>query len=233
MTILGWVLALAALVNGTLLLFGYLSNQVFPQPLNEADERMYLDKMRAGSEEARNKLIEHNLRLVAHVVRKYDSSGEDMEDLISIGTIGLIKAIKTFNEERGVRLATYAARCIENEVLMYLRNIKKVKQEVSIYDPIGYDKEGNEISLIDILTTDNEIIDFLEAKLQEEKIRSKMGVLTRRERQVIEMRYGLFTGLKETQREIARKLGISRSYVSRIEKRALKKLIREINLSVN
>ena len=194
MTILGWVLALAALVNGTLLLFGYLSNQVFPQPLNEADERMYLDKMRAGSEEARNKLIEHNLRLVAHVVRKYDSSGEDMEDLISIGTIGLIKAIKTFNEERGVRLATYAARCIENEVLMYLRNIKKVKQEVSIYDPIGYDKEGNEISLIDILTTDNEIIDLLEAKLQEEKIRSKMGVLTRRERQVIEMRYGLLLG---------------------------------------
>lgn len=233
MTILGWALAIAALINGTLLLFGYLSNQVFPQPLNEADERMYLDKMRSGNEEARNKLIEHNLRLVAHVVRKYDSSGEDMEDLISIGTIGLIKAIRTFNEERGVRLATYAARCIENEVLMHLRNIKKVKQEISIYDPIGYDKEGNEISLIDILTTDNEIIDLLEAKLQEEKIKSKMGVLTRRERQVIEMRYGLFNGLKETQREIARKLGISRSYVSRIEKRALKKLIKEINLSIN
>ena len=154
---------------------------------------MYLDKMRSGCEEARNKLIEHNLRLVAHVVRKYDSSGEDMEDLISIGTIGLIKAIKTFNEERGVRLATYAARCIENEVLMYLRNIKKVKQEVSIYDPIGYDKEGNEISLIDILTTDNEIIDLLEAKLQEEKIRSKMGVLTRGAAG-IEMRYGLLLG---------------------------------------
>ncbi|HOQ09936.1 MAG TPA: sigma-70 family RNA polymerase sigma factor, partial [Syntrophomonadaceae bacterium] len=136
-------------------------------------------------------------------------------------------------EERGVRLATYAARCIENEVLMHLRNIKKVKQEVSLYDPIGHDKEGNEISLIDILTTDNEIIDLLEAKLQEEKIRGKMGILTRRERQVIEMRYGLFTGLKETQREIARKLGISRSYVSRIEKRALKKLIKEINLNVN
>ncbi|HQA07037.1 MAG TPA: RNA polymerase sporulation sigma factor SigK [Syntrophomonadaceae bacterium] len=233
MAILGWALAIAALVKGTLLLFGYLNNQVFPQPLDEADERMYLDKMRSGSEEARNKLIEHNLRLVAHVVRKYDSSGEDMEDLISIGTIGLIKAIKTFNEERGVRLATYAARCIENEVLMHLRNIKKVKQEVSLYDPIGHDKEGNEISLIDILTTDNEIIDLLEAKLQEEKIRGKMGILTRRERQVIEMRYGLFTGLKETQREIARKLGISRSYVSRIEKRALKKLIKEINLNVN
>jgi len=233
LAILGWALAIAALVKGTLFLFGYLNNQVFPQPLDEADERMYLDKMRSGCEEARNKLIEHNLRLVAHVVRKYDSSGEDMEDLISIGTIGLIKAIKTFNEEKGVRLATYAARCIENEVLMHLRNIKKVKQEVSLYDPIGHDKEGNEISLIDILTTDNEIIDILEAKLQEEKIRGKMGILTRRERQVIEMRYGLFTGLKETQREIARKLGISRSYVSRIEKRALKKLIKEINLNVH
>ncbi|MDI9480000.1 MAG: RNA polymerase sporulation sigma factor SigK [Syntrophomonadaceae bacterium] len=233
MAILGWALAIAALVKGTLFLFGYLNNQVFPQPLNEADERMYLDKMKSGNEEARNKLIEHNLRLVAHVVRKYDSSGEDMEDLISIGTIGLIKAIKTFKDEKGVRLATYAARCIENEVLMHLRNIKKVKQEISIYDPIGYDKEGNEISLIDILTIDNEIIEILDAKLQEEKIRGKMGVLTRREREVIEMRYGLFSGLKETQREIARKLGISRSYVSRIEKRALKKLIKEINLGVN
>lgn len=233
MAILGWALAIAALVKGTLFLFGYLNNQVFPQPLNEADERMYLDKMKSGNEEARNKLIEHNLRLVAHVVRKYDSSGEDMEDLISIGTIGLIKAIKTFKDEKGVRLATYAARCIENEVLMHLRNIKKVKQEISIYDPIGYDKEGNEISLIDILTIDNEIIEILNAKLQEEKIRGKMGVLTRREREVIEMRYGLFSGLKETQREIARKLGISRSYVSRIEKRALKKLIKEINLGVN
>lgn len=232
MTILGWVLAIAALIKGSLLLFGYLNNQVFPQPLDEADERLYLDKMRSGSDEARNKLIEHNLRLVAHVVRKYETSGEDMEDLISIGTIGLIKAIKTFNDERGVRLATYAARCIENEVLMHLRNIKKVKQEVSIYDPIGYDKEGNEISLIDILTTDNEIVDVVEAKMQEEKIRGKMGILTKRERQVIEMRYGLFNGLKETQREIARKLGISRSYVSRIEKRALKKLIKEISVEI-
>jgi RNA polymerase sporulation-specific sigma factor len=116
LAILGWALAIAALVKGTLFLFGYLNNQVFPQPLNEADERMYLDKMKSGNEEARNKLIEHNLRLVAHVVRKYDSSGEDMEDLISIGTIGLIKAIKTFKDEKGVRLATYAARCIENEI---------------------------------------------------------------------------------------------------------------------
>jgi len=228
LTIVAWALAIVAVVKGSLLLFAYLNNQVFPQPLEEADEKLFLEKMKSGCDEARNKLIEHNLRLVAHVVRKYESSGEDMDDLISIGTIGLIKAIKTYNEERGVRLATYAARCIENEVLMHLRNMKKTRQEVSLYDPIGYDKEGNEISLIDILTTDNEIIDILEYKIQEEKVRQKMNVLSRRERQVIEMRYGLFNGLKETQREIARKLGISRSYVSRIEKRAVRKLVKEI-----
>lgn len=230
MSILGWVLAIAAIVKGSILLFGYLNNQVFPQPLGEKEEKLYLDLLKTGDEEARNILIEHNLRLVAHVVRKYDSSGEDMEDLISIGTIGLIKAIKTYKDDKGVRLATYASRCIENEVLMYLRSIKKVKNEVSIYDPIGYDKEGNEISLIDVLTTDNEIVEIIEAKLQEEKVRENLGVLSQQERQVIEMRYGLFNGLKETQKEIAKKLGISRSYVSRIEKRALKKLINKITV---
>lgn len=229
MSILYWALAIAAVVKGSLLLFGYLNNQVFPQPLAAEEEKLYLDELQTGSEEARNKLIEHNLRLVAHVVRKYESSGEEIEDLISIGTIGLIKAIKTYNNERGVRLATYAARCIENEVLMHLRNIKKLKQEVSIYDPIGYDKEGNEISLIDILTSDSEIIEQIEARLQEEKVKNNLGVLNRRERQVIEMRYGIFSGLKETQRDIARKLGISRSYVSRIEKRAVSKLVKEIS----
>ncbi len=229
MSILYWALAIAAVIKGSLFLFGYLNNQVFPQPLEAEDEKLYLDRLQNGSEEARNKLIEHNLRLVAHVVRKYESSGEDLEDLISIGTIGLIKAIKTYNTDRGVRLATYAARCIENEVLMHLRNIKKVKQEVSIYDPIGFDKEGNEISLIDILTTDCEIVELIEARLQEEKIKNKLGMLSRRERQVVEMRYGIFTGLKETQRDIAKKLGISRSYVSRIEKRAVNKLIKEIS----
>mgnify|MGYP001022195244 FL=1 len=232
MSILYWALAIAAVVKGSLLLFGYLNNQVFPQPLDAEDEKLCLDELQHGSEEARNKLIEHNLRLVAHVVRKYESSGEDMEDLISIGIIGLIKAIRTYNHERGVRLATYAARCIENEVLMHLRNIKKLKQEVSIYDPIGYDKEGNEISLIDILTNDCEIIEQIDARLQEEKIKNNLGVLNRRERQVIEMRYGIFSGLKETQRDIAKKLGISRSYVSRIEKRAVSKLMKEISCEV-
>ncbi|MCL1901000.1 MAG: sigma-70 family RNA polymerase sigma factor, partial [Firmicutes bacterium] len=129
------------------------------------------------------------------------------------------------------RLATYAARCIENEVLMYLRNTKKIKQEVSIYEPIGYDKEGNEISLLDVLTTDNEIVDVIQAKLQEEKIRDKIGILTRAERQVIEMRYGLFNGFKATQRDIAKKMGISRSYVSRIEKKALEKIRLQIDIN--
>ena len=229
MSILYWALAIAAVIKGSLLLFCYLNNQVFPQPLDAEEEKHYLDELNDGSEEARNRLIEHNLRLVAHVVRKYESSGEELEDLISIGIIGLIKAIKTYNHERGVRLATYAARCIENEVLMHLRNIKKLKQEVSIYDPIGYDKEGNEISLIDILTSDSEIIEQIDARLQEEKVKNNLGVLNRRERQVIEMRYGIFSGLKETQRDIAKKLGISRSYVSRIEKRAVSKLMKEIS----
>ncbi len=230
MSILYWVLAIAAVVKGTVLLFGYLNNQVFPHPLEAEEEKNYLDELQKGSFEAHNKLVEHNLRLVAHVVRKYDSSGEDMEDLISIGTIGLIKAIKTYKPDRGVKLATYSARCIENEVLMHLRNIRKLRQEVSIYDPIGYDKEGNEISLMDILTADSDILEEIEAKMQGEKVKDKMDALSGREREVIEMRYGIFNGLKETQRDIARKLGISRSYVSRIEKKAVNKLIKEISL---
>jgi RNA polymerase sporulation-specific sigma factor len=233
LSILYWALAITAVVKGTLVLFGYLNNQVFPQPLEAEDERLYLDQLQQGNIEARNKLIEHNLRLVAHIVKKYESSGEDIEDLISIGTIGLIKAIKTFNYDRGVRLATYAARCIENEVLMHLRNIKKLRQEVSIHDPIGHDKEGNEISLMDILTTDSEILETIEARMQGKKVKDKMDALSGREREVIEMRYGLFNGLKETQRDIAIKLGISRSYVSRIEKRAVNKLIRELSIGTN
>lgn len=229
MSFLGWFLAVAAVVKGSLFLFAYLNNQVFPQPLSEVEEKRYLKELREGSEDARNVLVERNLRLVAHVVRKYESTGEDMEDLISIGTIGLIKGIKTFDNEKGVKLATYVARCVENEVLMHLRNLKKKKTEVSIYDPIGYDKEGNEIALIDILAEDNEIVDMVDMKLQGEKILSKIDVLSDRERQIIEMRYGVFSGYKEPQREIARKMGISRSYVSRIEKRALKKLIRELS----
>lgn len=229
MTILTWLLGIAVIIEGTVLLFGYLNNQVFPQPLEPEEEKDFIEKWQKGDKNSRDKLIEHNLRLVAHVVKKYENSGEDIEDLISIGTIGLIKAINTFSNKHGVRLATYAARCIDNEVLMHLRNLKKTKQEISMYDPIGYDKEGNEISLIDILTVDNEILEEVEFRIQGEQIKEKLGKLSERERQVIEMRYGIFTGVKETQRDIAKKLGISRSYVSRIEKRALKRLISELN----
>ncbi len=229
MTIMGWIIFLGSVLKGSLLLFSYLNNLTFPQPLDEAGERECLKKLKSGDEEAKNILIERNLRLVAHVIKKYESTGEDVEDLISIGTIGLIKAINTFDESRGTRLATYAARCIENEVLMHLRNLKKTRAEVSLYDPIGFDKEGNEISLLDVLFADNDILETVDAKMQEEKIVQKMGALSRRERQVIEMRYGLFTGIKETQRDIAKKLGISRSYVSRIEKKAISKLIKELS----
>jgi RNA polymerase sporulation-specific sigma factor len=229
LSILTWLLGIAAIIKGSLLLFGYLNNQVFPQPLDSEEEQHYLELWQKGNYKARDKLIEHNLRLVAHVVKKYESSGEEMDDLISIGTIGLIKGINTFNNRHGVKLATYAARCIDNEVLMHLRNLKKVKQEVFMYDPIGYDKEGNEISLIDLLTSDNDIVEQVDYKLQKEKIQAQLKSLDPREKKVIEMRYGLYTGIRETQRDIARKLGISRSYVSRIEKRALKKLISILN----
>lgn len=228
MTFIAWVVAIMALSKGALLLLGYLKKEVFPPPLDSKAEKYWLDELASGSEEARDMLIEHNLRLVAHVVRKYETSGEELDDLISIGTVGLIKAVDTFKGDRSVRLATYAARCIDNEVLMQLR--RKKPQDISIYEPIGYDKEGNEISLIDVLTVENGIQEIIEMKMQDEKIRSKMGILTKREQQVIEMRYGVFSGIRETQREVAQKLSISRSYVSRIEKRAVKKLIQAIGV---
>ncbi|MGE5422260.1 MAG: RNA polymerase sporulation sigma factor SigK [Ignavibacteriales bacterium] len=228
----GWLLLLGSALKGTVLLFSYLNNLTFPQPLDEAGEKECLKKFRSGDKEAKNILIERNLRLVAHVIKKYEGTGEDSEDLISIGTIGLIKAINTFDDSKGTRLATYAARCIENEVLMHLRNRKKSRMEVSIYEPIGFDKEGNEISLMDVLFSDSDILETVDMKMQEERIVKKMSALTRRERQVIELRYGLFSGLKETQRDIAKKMGISRSYVSRIEKKAINKLIRELSFDV-
>lgn len=200
--------------------------KTFLKPLDVEEEKYYLEKMREGSLEAKNTLIERNLRLVAHISRKYQSGEEDMEDLISIGTIGLIKAIATFNYERGNRLATYAARCIDNELLMYFRGKKKISREVSLYEPIGTDKEGNQINLMDVVeSTDREIFEIIELKSNTKKIYEMLPrVLGDRERQIIEWRYGLYNKKPVTQREIADKLGISRSYVSRIEKRALEKL---------
>ena len=185
--------------------------------------------MKEGDLKAKHQLIEHNLRLVAHVAKKYQASDEDMEDLISIGTIGLIKAVGTFKTDKQIKLATYAARCIDNELLMYFRGKKKTSREVSLYEPIGTDKEGNQINLLDIAA--DEEVDVVEKMEECENIRKLYGylpqVLTGREEHVIAMRYGVLGEEPHTQREVAATLGISRSYVSRIEKKALAKLRRQ------
>ncbi|CEG27953.1 RNA polymerase sporulation sigma factor SigK [Bacillus sp. B-jedd] len=224
----GILTALGYLVKEFLFLVSYVKNNAFPQPLSSADEKKYLQLMAAGDSNARNLLIEHNLRLVAHIVKKFENTGEDAEDLISIGTIGLIKAIESYSDGKGTKLATYAARCIENEILMHLRALKKTKKDVSLHDPIGQDKEGNEISLIDVLKSESEdVIETIQLNMELEKIKQYIGVLDAREKEVIVSRFGLGMQKEKTQREIAKELGISRSYVSRIEKRALMKMFHE------
>ena len=219
---------LALAFKEIIFLVSYVRNNAFPQPLSPEEEKKYLQLMARGDRHARNMLIEHNLRLVAHIVKKFENTGEDQEDLISIGTIGLIKAIESFSEDKGTKLATYAARCIENEILMHLRTLKKTKKDVSLHDPIGHDKEGNEISLIDVLKTDSEdVIDTIQLNMELEKVKQYINVLDDREREVIIGRFGLGMSKEKTQREIAKELGISRSYVSRIEKRALMKMFHE------
>ncbi|WP_434511785.1 RNA polymerase sporulation sigma factor SigK [Desulfitobacterium sp. AusDCA] len=238
--ILAVSLALSVL-KGVTLLVSYINNNAFPQPLSEADETRYLQILRASKssdcetkelsrvEHARNQLVEHNLRLVAHLVKKFDGTGEDSDDLISIGTIGLIKGIDTFDPGKGTKLATYAARCIENEILMHLRSLKKSRGEVSIYDPIGVDKEGNEISLMDVLASEGAAIsDRVESEFEQRALLEKVVKLNKRERLVLQLRYGLMNSPRRTQREIAKALGISRSYVSRIEKKAIQKLMEEM-----
>lgn len=198
----------------------------FPKPLSAKEETEILIQCMEGSKEARDILIERNLRLVAHIVKKYNTADKEIDDLISIGTIGLIKAIDTFDAEKGIRLATYASRCIDNELLMMLRSGKRQAKEVYLYEPIGSDKEGHEINLLDIIeSSDTDIVDELELQGNVKKLYELVSkVLTKREKQIIEMRYGLNMQEEITQREIANKIGISRSYVSRIEKKALKKL---------
>ncbi|MCX8130079.1 MAG: RNA polymerase sporulation sigma factor SigK [Clostridia bacterium] len=223
--------AILGAINNIFFLCGYVSNpNSFPHPLSPEDEQRYIEMYKNGNEEARNVLIERNLRLVAHIVKKYNSYGSDCDDLISIGTIGLIKAISTFDQLKGTRLATYAARCIENEILMQIRSTKKIQNEVSLQDPIGIDREGNEITLIDVMGNEAEsVIDEVELKMQVRRLYNKMrAVLKKREKTVLELRYGLLNGSSKTQREIAKMLGISRSYVSRIEKKAIKKLSKEL-----
>lgn len=201
----------------------------FPSPLSAKKEAELLEKTRAGDMDSRNKLIEHNLRLVAHIVKKYYASGCDQEDLISIGTIGLIKAVSTFKSDKGIRLATYAARCIENEILMHFRNLKKTTQDVYISDPIDTDNQGNALTLMDVIADNTDISEQIDTKIKVQKLKSILKeTLDSRELKIIEMRYGLGECQELTQREIAAKLKISRSYVSRIEKAALEKLRRRM-----
>lgn len=197
----------------------------FPPPLSAAKERELLEKSKNGDIEARNKLIEHNLRLVAHIVKKYYTTGADQDDLISIGTIGLIKAVSTFKFDKKIRLATYAARCIENEILMFFRNIRKSAQDLPFSDPIDTDKDGNALTIVDIIADKQDIAEEIDTKLKIEHLQKILpNTLDKREMEIIKMRYGLGGNEELTQNEIAKKLKISRSYVSRIEKAALEKL---------
>lgn len=209
--------------------------KTFLSPLTLEEEKECIVRMQEGDLKAKHQLIEHNLRLVAHVAKKYQASDEDMEDLISIGTIGLIKAVETFKADRQIKLATYAARCIDNELLMYFRGKKKTSKEVSLYEPIGTDKEGNQINLLDIAA--GEEIDVVQKMEESENIQKLYGyipkVLSDREQTVISMRYGILGNDIHTQKEVAKKLDISRSYVSRIEKKALLKLRKSFKTEKN
>lgn len=204
------------------------SNNIFPDPLSKEEEEKYIEKATKGNKEARNKLIEHNLRLVAHIVKKYDTKSENNDDLISIGTIGLIKGIDSFKPKNKVKLSTYCSRCIENELLMFFRSNKKNNKNISIDEPIGFDKEGNEITLLDILKTpDPDFALKLHIKDNIKKLKEYFKILSDREKEIINKRYGLDNKEEKTQKEIAKEIGISRSYVSRIEKRALTKIFKE------
>ncbi len=206
---------------------GHIGNKIyFPKPLKKEEEKMYVQLFFEGDKDARDKLIEHNMRLVAHIAKKYSGQKRDSDDLISIGSIGLIKAVNSYSPDKNTHLATYAARCIENEILMFLRSTKRQKNEISLQEPLGTDKEGNEVSLIDILSSNEpDVSEKLETKMRTDSVLKKMrSMLDARETQIISLRYGL--GGKEPlkQREVAQKLNISRSYVSRIEKSAMEKL---------
>lgn len=197
----------------------------FPRPLTKEEEQEAIEKMEQGDKDAREKLILHNLRLVAHIVKKYHGAVKDQEDLISIGTIGLIKGINTFNSEKNIKLATYASRCIENEILMSLRAGKKTAQDVLINEPIDFDNEGNPLTLLDIIAEDSNLVDEIDLKIKAEHLLTYVNtLLTPKEKYIIYKRYGLDGSDEQTQLEISKELGISRSYVSRIEKKALQKL---------
>ncbi len=206
----------------------------FPKPLSEKKEREYLQKMAQGDADAKNKLIEHNLRLVAHIIKKYYGVSSEQDDLVSIGTIGLIKAINTFKPDKNIRLSSYASRCIENEILMHFRSVKKSAQDISINETIDTDKDGNQLTLLDIMAVDDDIIDNLDKKLNIKKLGQYINEeLEEREKKIIILRYGLDGRKPVTQKQIAKQMNISRSYVSRIETKALKKLRKRFESSSN
>lgn len=214
-------------IKSAILVVGYIqSSNLFPEPLTPEEEATYLNKLKAGDEEARNILIERNLRLVAHVAKKYSTSNVDNDDLISIGSIGLIKGINSFNVDKGVRLSTYVSRCIDNEILMYLRSSKKLQNEIYLNDTIGEDKDSNVVTLQEVLETDERSIEEqVDLKLQIKKMYSKISNLLKdREKTILNLRFGLDGNKPKTQNEIAKSMGISRSYVSRIETKAINKL---------
>lgn len=219
---------LLSLVKGLSLFTGSYSVNVFPEPLSNEEEERCIEGLLNGDQRCRNKLIEHNLRLVAHIVKKFDAKGDMTDDLISIGTIGLIKGIDSYRPSKNTKITTYAARCVQNEILMYFRANKKTTGDVSLSDSIGYDKEGNEISLIDVIKDESDdIVEDLHLQELLDSLSKYMSVLSKRETKILEARYGLNNQKEKTQKEIADELHISRSYVSRIEKRALTKILKE------
>lgn len=222
--------SLLALLKNLVIFSSYVSEKSsFPKPLSKEKEKEYLDKGALGDEEAKEILVKHNLRLVAHIAKKYSNYG-DNDELISIGSIGLIKAIESFNHEKGTALATYASRCIENEILMTMRTSKKHRSNVSLNEPIGVDKDGNELVIMDMLCDDHSVIEDVENNIMMEKLLNiTRSVLTDREFEIVRYRYGLGGYPALTQREVAKKFDISRSYVSRIEKKALEKIKQSVN----
>lgn len=221
-------LSLVNLIKDLCFFTGSYSNNVFLQPLNKDEEDKYIKLMLDGDKNARNILIEHNLRLVAHIVKKFEKKNVDSDDLISIGTIGLIKGIDSYNNSKSTKITTYAARCIENEILMFFRSNKKNLNNVSLNDSIGYDKDGNEINLIDVLKDNSpDMNDIIHTKDNISLLNKYLNLLNDREKEIIIKRYGLCGSNEYTQKEIAKQLKISRSYVSRIEKRALTKILKE------
>ncbi len=221
---------LIEIIRSLFMFTGSYSNNVFYDPLSNEEEEKYINLLQLGDKEARNKLIEHNLRLVAHIVKKFDSRSVDQDDLISIGTIGLIKGIDSYSSNHGTKITTYCARCIENEILMYFRSNNKNEKNISLNEPIGFDKEGNEITIMDVLKLPSpDFIEDIQTKDNIRLLKKYINILNDREKEILCLRYGLLGSEELTQKDVANMLGISQSYISRLEKKIIKKLRNKLN----